>query len=52
MAESQETILLPELKHVERDCDSLLRICGILISGLANLVSRLAFGEKILFDRL
>ena len=28
-----------------------LRMCGILISGLVNLFSRFAFGEKILFRR-
>ena len=32
-----------------RDRDTLLRMCGILISGPASLFSRLAFGEKILF---
>ena len=29
----------------------LLRMCGILISVLANVFSRLAFGEEILFHR-
>ena len=29
-----------------KDCDTLLRTCDILISGLANLSSRLAFAEK------
>ena len=33
------------------DCDTLLRMCVILISVLANVFSRLAFGEKILFHR-
>ena len=28
-----------------------LRMCGVLISGLVNLFSRFAFGEKILFRR-
>ena len=36
---------------LSKDCDALLRMCGILISGLENLFSRLAFGEKILFHR-
>ena len=34
-----------------KDCDSLLRMCGILIFVLANVFLRLAFGEEILFHR-
>ena len=34
-----------------KDCDTLLRMCGILTPVLANVFSRLAFGEEILFHR-
>ena len=34
-----------------KDCDTLLRMRGILISVLVNFFSRLAFGEEILFHR-
>ena len=41
------TTLISQLK----DRDTLLRMCGVLVSGLANLFSRLAFGEKIPLHR-
>ena len=37
--------------RLKGDSDTLVRMCGVSTSGLANLFSKLAVGEEFLFDR-